>query len=330
MKQKILVTGGSGLLGSYLIRWLRQKGYANITATYQHSMDTIPSDICDGIKWLKLILPDKEQSYEITQGQEWVIHAAGFVSYKSSDKFRLLDINKTGTAQMVNAALAHSVAHFVYVGSIGALGREYNHVSLNESTPWLENEYTSGYGLSKYLGELEAWRGAAEGLNVSVILPSIILGSGNWHRSSLQLVDRIAHKAGWFPGGRTGFVDVRDVTQFISLLLEKSKGGERWLLNGADMTYADVFHQIAAQLELKKTFRPAPKWLAKTMLLFGNIIHGGGTGVELLNQSYGTFSYDAAKSLGMEGFRYRDIGETIRDVSIAYKAGAGLEKVLAF
>jgi dihydroflavonol-4-reductase len=318
MNQRILITGGSGLLGSYLVRWFKQKGYTHITSTYQHSIDTVPKDILEGVHWEKLILPDKAAALEIVSGHDWVIHAAGFVSYQPKDKYKLIDINQTGTEHIVNACLTHHVEHFVYISSIGALGKENDHVTLKESSPWLQNEFSTSYGLSKYLGEVEAWRGAAEGLNVSVVVPSVILGAGDWQKSSLQIMDQIVKKSAWYPGGKTGYVDVRDIVLFIDLLLERSVIGERWILNSADLSYAELYKKVAANLGLKRKFRESPKWLAKIILLSRNLVKTGSIGVELLHHVYGTFTYDASKSMTMEGFSYRNIDETLKEVAENY------------
>jgi nucleoside-diphosphate-sugar epimerase len=320
MNPAILITGGSGLLGSYIIRYLVQKGYSNITATYTSSAAAIPEDMKDAATWLPLSLPDQVACNEIIKDKTWVIHAAGFVSYNPADKYRLLDINQTGTAQIVNACLHQGVSHFMYVSSIGALGRETNHVTLNEESVWLENEWSTSYGLSKYLGELEAWRGAAEGLPVSVILPSVILGSGDWDRSSLKMIKRVVNSAGYYPTGQTGFVDVRDVAIFVHLLLSGGMTGERWLLNGSTMSYGDMYKSIGRHLGLKKSFRPAPKWVARAMLWGGLLAKGKNLGTEILNPAYGTFSFDASKSLSIEGFQYRTLEDSLKDVAAAYHA----------
>lgn len=321
MNEKILITGGSGLLGSYLIRWFLQRGYTHISATYQGATDTIPDDIRRGVNWSKLVLPDKEVALETIAGHDWVIHCAGLVSYATGDKYRLLEINKTGTEHIVNACMDHGVSHLAYIGSIASLGRETDHVVLNEKSPWLDNEFSTGYGLSKYLGELEAWRGAAEGLNVSVVLPSVMLGAGDWHRSSLQIINRVVHKSGWFPGGQTGFVDVRDVAHFTGGLLVNNQHSGRWLLSAKDIPYGQFYQKLADHLGLKKKFRLAPKWLARTILAGSNLLKEGSLGQEMINQAYGTFSYDAAQSLIVKGFSYRDIEETLHDVAGAYLSG---------
>lgn len=321
MNKRILIIGGSGLLGSYLTNWFIEKGYRHITATYHHSFEHIPQQLKKGVQWEQLTLPDRERTYALIEGHDWVIHAAGFVSYNPKHKDKLIDINTVGTAQVVNACLAHQVEHLVYIGSKSVLGREKNNETLNENASWLDNEFSTSYGLSKYLGELEVWRGVAEGLNASVILPAVILGTGNWNSSSLQMIHRIASKSKWYPGGKTGFVDVRDVVSFISLLLERSQSGERWLLNGFSNSYKVMYHDFAKQLGLQVSYQKAPKWLAKLKLIFGNLFGKNTLGLEMLNQAYGAFDYDASKSLGMEGFSYRSAEKSISEISTIYTSG---------
>lgn len=321
MTPKILVTGGTGLLGSYLLRHFRQLGYSDLTSTFQGNSQLIPNDLKEGIEWKTLRLPDIQDTSDIIKGKDWVVHSAGLISYHAGDKDKLLAVNQHGTKHIVNACLEHDVKHLVYIGSIGALGKEKNFATVNESASWLDNEFSTTYGLSKYLGELEAWRGATEGLNVSTILPSVILGTGDWHRSSLQLIDRVATLPGWYPGGQTGYVDVRDICNFIKLLLEKNKTGDRWILNAENISYQKMYSMIGQSLDLKKTFRPAPKWLAKMVLISSGILKGKPLGLEVLKSAYGTFNYDNSKSLSLEGFSYRPVQDSIKEVVEIYRSG---------
>jgi nucleoside-diphosphate-sugar epimerase len=321
MNKRILIIGGSGLLGSYLTHWFIEKGYKHITATYHQSLEHVPTHLKKGIHWEQLTLPDKEKAFALIEGHDWVIHTAGYVSYNPKHKDKLIDINTMGTAQVVNACLAHKVEHLIYIGSKSVLGREKNNVTLDENASWLDNEFSTSYGLSKYLGELEVWRGLAEGLNASVILPAVILGTGNWNSSSLQMIHRIASKSKWYPGGKTGFVDVRDVVMFISLLLEGSQSGERWLLNGFNNSYKAMYHDFANQLDLQVNHQEAPKWLAKLKLKVGNLLGRNTLGPEMLNQAYGAFDYDASKSLGIDGFSYTSAEKSISEISAIYASG---------
>lgn len=327
MTPRILVTGGTGLLGSYLLRWFRSKGYDQLIGTYQNERPVIPHDLQDGITWRRLRLPDLTDAFDVVAEYDWVIHSAALISYFKEDKFRLLEVNQKGTEHIVNACIANGIKHLVYVGSIGALGKESKVVTLNETNPWLDNKYSTSYGLSKYLGELEVWRGAAEGLKTSVILPSVILGTGDWQRSSLQLIDRVANHSPYYPGGQTGYVDVRDVVRFIDLILEKSLSGERWIISGANMKYDEIYGMIAKELSLKKKFTEAPKWLARILLLGLNIKSGRFSMPEVVDQVYASFTYDTSKSKTVEGFRYTPMEDTIRDVIEVYR---GKKAILDF
>ncbi|MFZ1676854.1 MAG: hypothetical protein WAT91_06255, partial [Saprospiraceae bacterium] len=129
---------------------------------------------------------------------------------------------------------------------------------------------------------------------------------------------RVANKMPWYPGGQTGYVDVRDIVQFSSLLLENKNIGQRWLLNGKNMSYAEIYLLIADKLGIKKKYREAPEWLAKTILLAANLKKGRFSVPELVHQVYGSFSYDASKSLTVEGFRYQEIEKTIEEIARVY------------
>src|SRR5687768_7863260 len=321
MTQRILVTGGTGLLGSYILRWLLQKGYTNLTGTYQSANPFIPFYLKDSIEWKRLRLPDIPDAYDVIAGKDWVIHSAALVSYFKEDKFRILEVNKEGTEHIVNACLEHNVKHLVYVSSIGSLGKDSDRLTLNETNGWVQTKYSTTYSLSKYLGELEIWRGAGEGLNVSAVLPSVILGTGDWQRSSLQILDRVAKGVPFYPGGQTGYVDVRDIAKFIVILLEKNITGERWILNGANIPYKKLYERIAGHLSIKRNFKEAPQWLAKTVLLASNLKSGRFSMPEIIHQVYGTFNYDSSKSKSVEGFEYTPFDETLRDVAKAYKEG---------
>src|SRR5688572_16357100 len=116
MTKPVLVTGGSGMLGAHILRHLLSAGYTNITATYHQHENNIPADLRDHIRWEPLTLPDLTAVNELVQGQAYVIHNAGFISYRQRDKTKLLDVNQEGTRQIANACLAEQIEHLIYIG----------------------------------------------------------------------------------------------------------------------------------------------------------------------------------------------------------------------
>ncbi|MBJ6907592.1 NAD-dependent epimerase/dehydratase family protein, partial [Vibrio cholerae] len=89
-------------------------------------------------------------------------------------------INIEGTANVVNAALGAGVKKMVHVSSVAALGRIRENETINETMNWTEETSNSNYGKSKYLAEMEVWRGIAEGLEAVMVNPTMILGDGDW------------------------------------------------------------------------------------------------------------------------------------------------------
>jgi nucleoside-diphosphate-sugar epimerase len=105
----------------------------------------------------------------------------------------------------------------------------------------------------------------------------------------LQIFDRVAKKSGWYPGGQTGYVDVRDLANFIGLILEKNKYGERWVLNAENLSYEKIYRMIGQALGLQKKFRLAPRWLANIILSGISLMTGKQLGKEILAPAYAPF-----------------------------------------
>ena len=96
-------------------------------------------------------------------------------------------------------------------------------IVVDEDAKWEDSPYNSHYAQSKYLAELEVWRGIAEGLSAVVVNPSLVLGVGDWGRSSSRVFRYIWQEKPFYTDGQVNWVDVRDVAEIIFLLLEEKK-----------------------------------------------------------------------------------------------------------
>ena len=316
----ILVTGGTGLLGSYLLRLLVRRGFTDVRAVCRtDSPFDLVEDVKDRITWLEGDLTDILFVRDAADGVERIYHCAAVVSYDSRDRAEMMRTNIESTANLVNAALDFTVEKFLHVSSIAALGRRKNLPVITEKTLWERSPMNSQYGISKHLSEREVWRGAAEGLTVAVVNPSVIIGGGFWHKSSGRFFRNIARGFPFYPTGGSGFVDVRDVADFMLRLMHSDLHGERYILNAENISYRHFFNLTAAVVNGKKPFirvNSLIRHLAWRVEWLRARLTGGRSTItkESAENSARIWHFDNAKSLAaFPDFKYRAVKDTVRD-----------------
>ena len=126
-ESKIVVTGGTGFLGSHVLRGLVEKGYSSIYALCRAgSSKDLVSDISNSINWIEGDLLDIESLLTLMSGAEYVIHSAAKVSYNPRDSKDVFEINIEGTANVVNACLTAKTRKLIFISSVAAIGRIKN------------------------------------------------------------------------------------------------------------------------------------------------------------------------------------------------------------
>lgn len=256
----ILVTGGSGLVGKELITQLLAQGRP-VTATYHNT--PLADFHSPFLKQIHCDILDVAEVEEAMQGIEQVYHCAAIVSFNKKNKHLLSKINIEGTANIVNAALDAGVKKLVHVSSVAALSGNHNGEMITEKMNWSDKSRHSNYAKSKYLSEMEVWRGMGEGLNIAIVNPTIILGAGSWHAGSSQIFKTVYDEFPWYSDGTNGFVDVKDVVRAIILLMESDVTGERFILCGANKSYEDVFKMIASKFNKKPPYKKVSPFIAQ-------------------------------------------------------------------
>lgn len=260
---RILVTGGTGLVGSYLIRTLLQSGYRRIRALCR---ETSKFDLLDGaeerVEWVKTDVLDIVGVEEAMRDVEQVYHCAALVSFNPRQRDLMLRINRDGTANLVNAALYAGVKKMVHVSSVAAIGRDKRNPWVDETTKWVRSPENTTYAISKFQAEQEVWRGRAEGLRVAIVNPAIILGGGYWDSGSLELFKVVWDEFPFYPAGKNGFVDVRDVSRFMIQLMESDLEGERYILCGTNRSFLEFQEATARAMERRFPRYKLYPWLA--------------------------------------------------------------------
>jgi len=236
----ILVTGSTGLVGAHLIQQLIAQKQA-VRALYR---STIPFEH-EYIHWVKADILDIVALEEAMQGIHQVYHCAAIVSFDPKQKHALHKTNIEGTANIVNGCLNAGVQKLLFVSSVAALGRIREDKPIDETMNWNEETSNSEYGKSKFLAEMEVWRGIGEGLNAVIVNPTIILGSGDWNKGSSSMFKSAYNEFPWYTEGTTGFVDVLDVVKAMIELMNSNIVAQRFILSAETTTYKNLFTLIA-------------------------------------------------------------------------------------
>lgn len=260
----ILVTGGTGLVGSHLLVKLLQENEV-VKAIYrkEKSLEEVKKvfvyrnalPLFEKIIWEKADIndvPSLETAFiDVTR----VYHCAAFISFDPSDEAQLFKINIEGTANIVNCCIDFKVEKLCYVSSVAALGdpTEKEKV-ITEETEWNPEKLHHEYAISKYAAEMEVWRGYQEGLQVVIVNPAVIFGYGFPDKGSSAVVNSLKKGNPFYTKGNFGIVAVDDVVNIMVLLMNSSINGERFAAVAENRTFQDVLNLIADTLHLKRPF----------------------------------------------------------------------------
>lgn len=325
----ILITGATGFVGSYTARLLIQQGYTQLHALRRPgSQLTLLGTAADKITWHEAELEDYFSLEAALEGIDTIIHCAALVSFAPRDKEKLLTINRKGTQYLVDAALFQKVRRLIHVSSVAALGRNNHGQLISESSKWEDGKLVSNYSRSKFLAELEVWRGQEEGMSVAAVYPSIILGAGHWSEGTSKMFAYAQQNPTYYPTGSTGIIDVRDVAKAILLTLERDEENDRFLLNGTNLSYQELMTQMTTALSSSPPHKPLPKWGALLLALLEKIrtLFTGGTPLltpETVQATYQNYVYDSRHSEEQLGMTYLDATTTIEETATLFKASKG-------
>ncbi|WP_031530444.1 NAD-dependent epimerase/dehydratase family protein [Dyadobacter crusticola] len=263
---KVLITGATGLVGSAVARKFLQQKHQVIALVRPGADKSLLADQIQHITWTEGDILDLGSLENAIADVDFVVHTAAVVSFIPADRKMMYKVNVEGTANVVNVCLKYPVKKLCYVSSIAAIGRPDprkagpgEEVVLDETHRWENSPENSEYAKSKYLGELEVWRGIAEGLNAVIVNPTLILGGGDWNKSSTQIFRYIYQQKPFYTDGLANYVDVEDVAEVVVRLMHSDISGERFLLNAGSISYKNLFFMIADAMNKKRpSFRVGP------------------------------------------------------------------------
>ena len=317
-----LITGGTGFLGSHLLRQLVEDGVKDIRVM----ATSIPDWLVDlGVEPLEGSITKPADVARAVEGIRDVYHLAGRVSREREDAREMYQIHVEGTRLLCDAAKNSGVKSIVMASTSGTIAVTADgEIVPDESYPQpLEIIARWPYYASKSYQEmagLERFNG--KGLRLVILNPSLLLGPGDDRLSSTKMIlDFMSRKINAVPTGGVSFVDVRDVAKAFRVAMRRGRHGERYLMGAANWTFDKFFGRLA-----RLTKVAAPK-----IALPSRLAVGGAKLVDSLFKQWDLASpvepgaiemaqyywyLNCAKASRELAFKPRDPGETLHDTVV--------------
>jgi len=271
---KILITGASGFIGSFIVEEALRQGFDTWAAIRRSSSKEYLQD--ERIHFIELNLSSKEQLVEQLKGHDfdYVVHAAGVTKCINKEDFRR--INTEGTKNLVTALreLQMPLRKFVFVSSLsvfGAIREQQPYEEIRETDQPLPN---TAYGKSKL--EAEQWLDSqGDSFPYVILRPTGVYGPRE--KDYFLMVKSIVQHSDFAVGYKRQditFVYVSDVVQAVFLALEKGQIGRKYFLSDGEVyqstTFSDLIHEeLGRPWWIRIT---APVWVLRIVTFFGEYV----------------------------------------------------------
>lgn len=317
-EKKILITGGTGFLGTHIVRQLAEKGETNIRVLASR----VPKWMTDlGVEALNGSIADRETVTKAVTDVSVIYHLAGKVSRDNGDAAAMNKVHVEGTRVLCEEATKSGVETMILASSSGTIAVSEDPQIFDETFPQPVDVISQwAYYTSKYYQEraaLENFDG--EGRKLVIMNPTLLLGPDDDRLSSTKVVlDFLGRKIPYCPSGGLSIVDARDAASTFITAVEKGQHQEKYLLGSANMTFAEFFGRLerlsgvsAPMFKVPKKFAVAGSSMIES--LFTNWGKTSPVASKEVEQAEHFWYFDSTKAEEELGFAPRDEQETLND-----------------
>lgn len=317
-ERKILITGGTGFLGTHIVRQLIDAGEKHLRVM----ASSVPAWMTDdGVEAINGSVADRETVADAVKNVSAIFHLAGKVSRDNEDAAAMNKIHVEGTRILCEAAKEADVQTIVLASSSGTIAVSEDEQLFDETFPQPVNIISQwAYYASKYYQErtaLENFEG--EGRKLVIMNPTLLLGPDDERLSSTKIVlDFLARKIPYCPSGGLSIVDTRDAAAAFITALEKGGHQEKYLLGSANMKFADFFGRLERLSGVSAPLLKVPKRLAVAgssviESVFKNWGKASPVALKEVEQAEHFWYFDSSKAKEALSFSPRDPQETLND-----------------
>ncbi|HJZ69816.1 MAG TPA: hopanoid-associated sugar epimerase, partial [Blastocatellia bacterium] len=258
-----LVTGGTGFVGSHLVRILLERG-EEVRCLVRSS--SRPDNLDDlSVEFVTGDLRDLDSLKRAARGCHIVYHCAADYRLWCKDPAEMYAANVKGTNNIMQAGFDEGVERVVYTSTVGCLGLNDNGTPANENTPVTIEAMIGHYKRSKFLAEELVRDWARRGLPVIIVNPSTPVGDLDIKPTPTGkiIVDFLRGKMFGYVDTGMNLIDVRDCAEGHVLAEEKGRVGERYILGGRNVTLKEMFDLLASVTDVASPKMRVPHWVAE-------------------------------------------------------------------
>src|SRR5438128_4618709 len=317
-----LITGGTGFLGSHLVRQLVESGSKVIRVMATSIPDWLTGL---GVDTFEGSITDEDDVARAVEGVTEIYHLAGKVSRDQDDAREMYKLHVDGTRLLCDAAKQADVKTIVLASSSGTIAvTEKGDVIPDENyNPPLDIIARWPYYASKAYQEMAALeRFNGKGLRLVIMNPSLLLGPGDDRLSSTKVIlDFMELKISAVPNGVLSFLYVRDTAKALIAAMKKGRHGERYLLGAANWTFERFFGRLErlTKISAPKLALPSKLMVTGSRVVdslfkqwnFASPVEPGA--IEMAQYFWYLNCNKAARELS---FKPRDPGETLHDTVV--------------
>ena len=317
-EKRILITGGTGFLGAHVVRQFLDAGETNLKVMASR----VPEWMRDaGVKAVEGSVANANDVAKACKNVSAIFHLAGKVSRDNDDAMSMNRVHLHGTRLLCEAAKEAGVQTMVLASSSGTIAVSSDEQIFDETFPQPVDVFSRwAYYASKYYQEraaIENFNG--DGQKLVILNPSLLLGPDDERLSSTKpVLDFLARKIPYSPGGGLNFVDARDAAAAFISALEKGRHQEKYLLGAANMTFEQLFGRLERLSGVSAPMLKVPKKLAMAgSSLISSVYKNWGkvspVASNEVEQAEYFWYFDSSKAIEELGFTPRDPQETLQD-----------------
>ena len=261
---KALVTGGTGFVGSHLVRRLLERNWdVRCLVRAASRLDNL-KDLA--VEFATGDLRDVDSIRQAVRGAGVVYHCAADYRLWCADPREMYESNVNGSRHVMQAALDERVERVVYTSTVGALGLKDDGTAADEETPVSIDDMIGHYKRSKFLAEEEVRGFASKGLPVVIVNPSTPVGELDIKPTPTGkiIVDFLKGKMFGYVDTGMNLIDVRDCAEGHILAAERGRVGERYILGGTNLTLKEMFDALARVTDIPSPKMQVPHWVAES------------------------------------------------------------------